>query len=200
MLIAAARIGDIAEVVAGYPFRGAVPVDQDGATRIVQMRDVQPPGVTWAGVARVAVADARPAYLLRADDVLFVPRGDSFYAGLVDAGVEAQPTICAPQLFRLRVRDDDVMPAFMVWQLNQRPFQKLLAERAGGTSQRIVRKADLQDIYMPLPPLEAQRRIVDFSALAERERAKLSRLVELRAAEQANLAQHLYDTTDWPLA
>jgi len=190
----------VAAVATGYPFRGAVPIDPNGACRVVQMRDVEPNGLRWAGVARVSLADPRPDYWLQPGDVLFVPRGDSLYAGLVDAGVEDCPTISAPQLFRLRVHDEGLLPAFMVWQLNQRPFQKQLAERAGGTAQRLVRKADLQGLYVPLPPLDIQRQIVAFSALAECERAKLERLAELRTAEQAALAQRLYDTADWPIA
>ena len=48
---------DLAEVRAGHPFRGSVPVVNDGNAQVIQMRDIAHDGsVSWGTLARTRIA------------------------------------------------------------------------------------------------------------------------------------------------
>lgn len=189
----AAKLGSEVSVAAGYPFRGAIPADPAGKVRVLQMRDIGHGAVDWSAVARVKLDEVARAQLLLPGDVLFVPRGGSFHAAAVDDRVSQAPTVAAPQLFRLRIRSQDVLvPEYLAWILNQPALQRDLAGVAGGTAKLLVRRTDVEDLLLPLPDRRHQRRLVALQALADREREVFARLLELRAAELSQLSADLY--------
>ena len=71
----------LAEVRAGHPFRGSVPLVEGGNTQVIQMRDVSPDGtVAWASLARTDIPTGKSPDWLRDGDILFVARGARYYA------------------------------------------------------------------------------------------------------------------------
>lgn len=200
MTIVAARLDDLVEVTAGYPFRGAVPNHPNGLVHVVQMRDLSADGVTWASTARADLGDVRNDYWLQPGDVLFVTRGEHCYARVLDEQVGDRAAVCGPHLLRLRVSaPEELHPEFLAWQLNQRPLQTQLDKVATGTAQRLIRKTDLQQLWIPLPSMLEQQRAIALQSAADRERTGLMRLVELRAAELAGVAEDFFVRADWPL-
>lgn len=197
MSIVATRLVNLVQMMAGYPFRGAVPNDPDGPVRVVQMRDLSACGVNWATTARASLGDVRNDYRLQPGDLLLVSRGERFHASLVDEQVAAGVAVCGPHLFRLRVTaPESLRPGFLAWQLNQPRLQLELDKVASGTAQRLIRKADLQELRIPLPSMAEQWHVLALQAAADRERVVLTRLVDLRAAELAAVAEDFYTRTD----
>lgn len=52
------------------------------------------------------------------------------------------------------------MPAFLVWQLNQRPLQKYFDSAAEGSLTKSIRRSILEQAEITVPPLETQHKIL----------------------------------------
>lgn len=189
-----ARLLTIAEVVAlqaGYPFRGAIEEAPDGDVLAVQMKDVDPEsGVSWGGAIRTTLGGRKQPDWLSAGDLLFVAKGARFYAVCIDE----PPTlaVCAPAFFHLRVNTPaTVDPAFLAWQINQPPFQRLLQQAAEGSGQLSIRRPVLEALPLHIPAMSQQRAIATLASLARRERQALAQLIRNRERQLNALAEGL---------
>ena len=187
-------LADIAHLQAGYPFRGAIKEAHDGDVLVVQMKDVDPEaGVDWTGVIRTSLGGRKHPDWLRAGDVLFVAKGARFYAVCVDEPPAL--AVCAPAFFHLRVKAPAVDPAFLVWQINQAPFQRQLQQAAEGSGQLSIRRPVLEALSLHIPTMRQQRGIAALAQLARRERQALHRLIRNRELQLHAIAEGLGQST-----
>lgn len=185
------ELNDLATVRSGYPFRGALePVLADGVP-VVQIKDIDSDsGVEWGGVLKAELPGRKEPDWLEKGDVLFVPRGQRFFAASV--GHPPSPAVCGPHLMQIRIRPGaGLVPEFLAWQINQPPVQKRLRIAAEGSNQLSIRVAEIEALNLALPPVQHQLRIVAAAATAARERQVLSRLILNREQEFAALAAEL---------
>lgn len=184
-------IGEVAELQAGYPFRGAIEEVPGGDVQVVQMKDVHPDdGVAWAGVLHTTLPGRRRPEWLREGDVLFVAKGARFYAALVET--PPAQTVCSPAFFRIRVSEPAALDAaFLAWQINQPPFQRRLQQAAEGSGQLSIRRPVLEALTLSLPALARQRSVVALADLARRERRALQHLIHNRERQLHALAEGL---------
>lgn len=184
---------DLAEVRAGHPFRGSVPVVADGNARVIQMRDVALDGaVAWDALVRTRVVRHNSARLpdwLHSGDVLFAARGARNYA--VCLADVPSGTVCAQYYFVIRMRTDHLLPEFLAWTINRAPSQRYLTRLAEGSDQLSIRRAVLEDMPVAVPDLPQQRRLVNLGVAAARERHAFDALVRNRDRELDALAQRL---------
>ena len=66
---------DIAEIRAGYPFRGAVPDMPDGLCQVIQPKDVFGGGIIDEVALRFTPERLKPDYLLKNGQILLSSRG-----------------------------------------------------------------------------------------------------------------------------
>jgi hypothetical protein len=187
------RLCEVADLRAGYPFRGAIDPIPGGSVGVVQMSDIDPArGVDWSGVLRTELSGRKPPEWLAQDELLFVPRGNRFYAVCLDA--PPLRSVCSPHLFHLRVRPSvRLLPAFLAWQLNQSPLQRHLHAAAEGSSQVSIRRADLEALPISVPSLEDQQRVVSMALAAGRERSLLHALIRNREQQFEAMALSLLE-------
>lgn len=180
-----------AEVRAGYPLRGALVTAGSSGVPVIQMKDVDPAcGIRWDDAARVALTGRKEPDWLAAGDLLFVARGNRFFAA--DVGDPPEQAICSPHLFHLRVRSPgQVLPAFLAWQINQPPVQRQLMAAAEGSAQLSVRRAEIESLRIAVLPLDQQASVVALAQATRRERVLLMQLIENRERELAALANRL---------
>ena len=185
---------DCAEVRAGYPFRGAIDEVPDGGIRVVQMKDVDPTGtVQWAATIRTDIASRKAPDWLEPGDILFVSRGNRFYAVCLDPPPFA--AVCSPHFFHLKVRPAaGVLPRFLAWQLNQPPLQRKLQAAAEGSSQLSIRRPELEALPISVPSIDHQQRIVQLIDAARHERALLQALIRNREQHLEAIASGLSQT------
>ncbi len=176
---------------AGHPFRGTVDSVPAGGVLAIQMKDVDPEaGIDWAGATRTALGGRKQPDWLQAGDLLFVAKGARFYAVPVDA--PSGPAVCVPAFFHIRLRPGAaVAPAFLAWQINQAPFQRLLMQAAEGSGQLSIRRPVLEELPLAMPSLAQQMRVVALDAAARAERAALRGLIRNRERQLHALAEHL---------
>ena len=176
-----ARIADVAQITSGHPFRGRVPEVHDGEARVAQMKDVDNDGrLDWAGMVRTSLAGMRrkPDWL-REGDILFLARGSRNLAVYVEEPPD--DALASPHFFLIRVKKAvNVMPAFLAWQINQRPAQRYFGLAAEGTLQRHVRRTELERLPLVVPPLEVQQLAVDLDRCARAEVMAYEKLIENR--------------------
>jgi hypothetical protein len=184
MLDTACFLGERVQVRAGFPFRGSVDALGPGKVAVVQMRNVEEGAVDWAALARVALPTKRAPDLLGRDDVIFATRGRRNFA-LVLEDVPG-PAVCSPHFFVLRPREPQkLLPAFLAWQVNQRPAQDYLQQAATGSHILNITRAAIENLPLSIPPVEVQRAIVELADAARHER-------DLFNALQANRQDQLH--------
>lgn len=182
----------LVDVQAGHPFRGSVPVIEDGNAYALQMRDLAPNGeVAWDNLVRTQVSEAKAVQWLEPGDVLFVARGARNYA--VCLREVPRPTVCAPHFFLLRIKSTKVLPEFLAWQINRAPAQRYLASNAEGSDQPSIRRAVLEALPLAVPPLHRQHAIVDLAAAAVQEERQLQALIRNRQQQLDALALALFE-------
>lgn len=191
-------LGVLAEFRVGYPFRGAIALVAGGSVPVVQMKDVSAMGaMDWGAVVRTELTGRREPDWLVSGDVLFVARGNHYYA----AALEAVPnrSVCGPHLYHLRLKHGSaVLPEFLAWQINQPPIQRLLRQAAEGTNQLSIRRAELEALPISVPSLAVQEKIVRLAEAAARERVLLDQLILNRERQLNALAFSLADAAGRP--
>lgn len=185
------KLGSVAGVRSGYPFRGSIDESVDGNVLAVQMKDVDVElGVGWAGVIRTSLANRKQPDWLKVGDVLFVSKGARFYAVCIDEPPSL--AVCSPHFFRIQVAPNvPLLPTFLAWQMNQPPFQRQLQQAAEGSSQLSIRRPVLESLTLSMPSLPDQHRIVALTELARQERRALHQLIHNRERQLQALAEDL---------
>ena len=62
-----------------------------------------------------------------------------------------------------------VVPRYLAWAINRPASQHHFARVARGTGTRVVLRGGIESLRIALPGMRAQRRVVEFDRLAERE-------------------------------
>ena len=185
------KLGNLAHIRAGHPFRGAVEAVPEGAVAVVQMKDILPGGgVDWSSALRTELVGRKEPDWLSGGDLLFVSRGSRYFAVCVDS--PPAPAVCGPHLFHLTVKARELLrPDFLAWVVGQGPVQRQLQQAASGSLQLSVTRQALEALEIPLPPLATQRVLTDLAAAAARERAVLTALIQNRELQLEALASAL---------
>ncbi len=177
------KLGDLADVQMGYPFRSRLEHDPQGDVAVIQMKDIDDANLLRTDEAiRVQLPSGKTHHLLRAGDLLFRSRGRSNGAALVLEGI-GSAILSAPMLL---IRPHKVLPEYLCWYINAPASQAQLAAMSEGTSVRMISAESIKTLNVFLPSLATQQRIVYLAALAEEEQALLARIARLRK----NLANH----------
>jgi hypothetical protein len=174
------RIAEIAEVRAGYPFRGRVVADPGGNARVVQIRDLDDDGQIRLGQLVTVKAANLENYRFRPRDVLFLARGERRFAiPLPDQTGDA--LIAASYFFVIRP-GAEIDARYLVWVMNQPDFQEAMRVFVKGSSLPQITKTDLLDLPIDVPPLATQQRIVMAHRLMEKERRLMDQIWTKRSA------------------
>jgi len=182
------RLGELAEVQMGYPFRARLEHDPQGDVAVVQMKDIDDANLLHAEqVIRVALPKGKTHHLLRAGDLLFRSRGRSNGAAQVLEGI-GPAVLAAPMLL---IRPHGVLPAFLCWYINAPSTQAQLSALAEGTSVRMISAEALKALDVPMPSPDVQHRIAEAAALADHEQSLLARIASLRQRRSAHLLMKL---------
>lgn len=164
----------------GASFRSRIPASPSGNMRVIQMRDLGDDNLVHLDeAARIELSDPKSGYLVRAGDIIFRSRGQTYTAALLRENVS--DTIVAAPLFLVRANTNKVLPEYLLWWINQASSQSYLASAARGTALKMISKQVLEDLEVSLPSLEEQSRVVRIFSLSSDEQQLLEELKELRA-------------------
>ena len=161
----------------GYPFRSRLEHDATGAIAVVQMKDIDDASLLHVEDAvRVDLADVKEHHLIRPGDLVFRSRGRTNTVALVSADI-GPAVLAAPMLL---IRPIAVLPAYLRWYINLPATQAVLADQAEGTSVRMISKAALEALEVPVPSRRKQQLIVEVSEFAAAEQGLLEQIARER--------------------
>lgn len=174
------RLGDICQVQMGYPFRFKLErSDADNCISVIQMKDIGENGyLNIDDLVPVEMEDIKGKYRLQKNDIIFKSRGHLNNAAHVAYALKN--AVVASPLMVLKVADKGVLPAYLAWNINQPHAQRQIESMASGTSVRMISKADLEDLEIPIPPVTIQKQIIKIAELCQREQALLHELAVKR--------------------
>ena len=186
-----AGLKNFADVRAGYPFRGRVPEMPEEKTLVVQMRDVDASdGISWKYVVKTLLKGRKAPDWLQEGDILFIARGSRNFA----VCVENLPgrAVCSQYFFVIRIKNcAELLPAFLVWQINQFPAQNYFTMHAEGTDQPSIRRSVLEALPLVVPPLSRQQQLIVLDQAVRQERTLLEGLIRNRAQQMQQVALNL---------
>ncbi len=197
-----APLSQLAAIKSGYQFRARIEDDPTGNVAVIQVKDLgEDLRLRLDGLERAQIDRAEP-YLVRQGDVLFLARGARLRAAAIEDDLRG--TIANGFFFILRPVPL-VLPAFLAWSINARPFQEQLRPFVRGSHIPLVTRGDLEQIQIDVPPLETQRLIVALDEAQRREKylqqvleAKRAQLIEAvtQAAVKAEVYARAYTRND----
>ena len=122
------KLGQVASIRMGYPFRSRLEHDATGAIAVVQMKDIDDASLLHVEDAvRVDLPDFNEHHLIRRGDLVFRSRGRTNSVALVSADV-GPAVLAAPMLL---IRPIEVLPAYLLWYINLPAVQATLAAQEG---------------------------------------------------------------------
>lgn len=140
------------------------------------MKDLSENGkIDWATTTQVLVESKKESDWLTDDDILFSARSTRNIASLV----ESCPLniLAAPYFYIIRLNNKEVLPKFLVWQLNQGPLQKYFQRESEGSITKSIKKSSLEQAEIAIPPIEIQQKIISMVEIFEREKEICEKLI-----------------------
>ena len=171
------KLGQVASIRMGFPFRSRLEHEAGGAIAVVQMKDIDDANLLHVEDAvRVNLADLKEHHLIREGDLVFRSRGRTNSVALVAANV-GPAVLAAPMLL---IRPIEVLPAYLLWYINLPATQAALAAQSEGTSVRMISKTALEALELPVPSRRRQESIVEAANLAAVEQRLMQRIANER--------------------
>lgn len=190
------KLGELASVSAGYPFRGKIAEKAQTNIVAVQMRDVcNAYRINWLTCTETVPTGKREPDWLREGDILVAGRGNRYYATLVKDIPVNTAALAAPQFYVVRLSVKHLLPEFLFWQLNQVPCQHYLEKNSEGTSSKSIRASVLADVAITVPPLEKQQTVLKLNNTIQKQRKAAESLIRNGEQLLASIASGLASNT-----
>lgn len=161
---------------------------ESGELKLLRTTDITSGQIDWPRVPFCTELPPDPErYLVREGDILISRAGSVGVSHLVTS---AEPSVFASYLIRFRP-GPDVLPKYLAYFLKSPAYWKQIADNTAGIAIPNVNASKLQELRIPLAPLEEQRRIV---AELEKQFSRLDEAVANLKRVKAN-AQHFERAT-----
>ena len=162
----------VSSIVPGHPFRGAMPIAIGSGIKVVQMKDLSENSkIDWAATTQVQLESKKEPDWLTDGDILFAARSTRNIASLIE---NCPPNVlAAPYFYVIRLNNKNVLPKFLVWQLNQGPLQKYFQRESEGSITKSIKKSSLEEAEIAVPPIEIQQKIIKMAEIFDRGKGNL---------------------------
>jgi len=176
------KLKHAAGIYSGHLSRKTIQADENGFYKLLQGRDVIP-GVLECGernFIRFQPKLSARDVMLKDGDVLFMARGATNYAAILQNVPDY--VLASGSFFVIRVKSEKLEPGYLVWYLNQARARHYFTRNSGrGVHMPVVRRAVLEQLDMPIPPLSVQKTISELFWLSLKEERLTNRLIKKRA-------------------
>jgi hypothetical protein len=175
------KLKKIAKIQSGYINRGKIDSRDDGNCLLLQAKDVDADSLSYRTDALVRFMPSLSGkdWFLKPGDILFMARGSRNFSVLIDKLPDS--VLAAACFFVVRVSNSEILPEYLCWYLNQSPVEEYLKRLSGrGVHMPVVRRAVLEGIDIPLPPIEIQKQVAEMTMLLLKEQDLYKELAEKR--------------------
>jgi hypothetical protein len=175
------KLKKIAKIQSGFISRGKIDPRNDGTCLLLQAKDVAANHLSYRTDALVRFMPKLSGkdWFLKSGDILFMARGARNFSVLIDKLPES--VLAAACFFVVRISNSEILPEYLWWYLNQLPVEEYLKRFSGrGVHMPVIRRAVLESIDIPLPPIKTQTQVSNMTMLLQREQDLYKRLADKR--------------------
>ena len=175
------KLKKIANIQSGFISRGKIDPRDDGTCLLLQAKDVNAEQFSYHTDALVRFIPRLSGkdWFLKTGDILFMARGSRNFSVLIEKMPEN--VLAAACFFVVRISNSGILPEYLCWYLNQSPVEEYLKRFSGrGVHMPVVRRAVLESIEIPLPPMKTQKQLSDMNKLLHNEQELYKKLAEKR--------------------
>lgn len=176
------HVKDIAEVTAGYAFRGAIEPDDNGDIYVFQAKNVSTRTSFNDLSLLTKISHDIPEYAghLEKNDILLVARG--MKSGTFRATVFASNSdnvVASSSIHVIRVTSTKIMPEYLAYYLNSKRGQDALSQIVSGSYIGAIPRSELEKILIPVPSIQKQHLLVDLHLNVRKQQQLMERKMEL---------------------
>lgn len=175
------KLRKIAKIQSGYISRGKIEPHDDGSHLLIQARDVDADRLSYRTdkIIRFSPDLSHKDWVLKQDDLLFMARGARNYSILLKKIPDQ--VLAAACFFIIRLSSKEVLPDYLFWYLNQAPVDRYVRRHSGrGVHMPVVRRSVLENLDIPLPNMEIQKKVAELEALRKEQEDLTNQLIEKR--------------------
>jgi hypothetical protein len=169
----------LTKIQSGYINRGKIYPSDDGTCLLLQAKDVDADRLSYrtAALVRFMPRLSGKDWFLKPGDILFMARGARNFSVLIDKLPGS--VLAAACFFVVRISSSEILPEYLWWYLNQSPVEEYLKRFSGrGVHMPVVRRAVLESIDIPLPPIKTQKQVSEINKLMQKEQELYKKLAE----------------------
>jgi len=169
----------VASVQGGYQAKRNVKDKSGGTHRLIQGRDFDSFHNLQEHSLKLFFPQRKPElYIVNKGDVLFQSRGTQNIAYCIEE--DLKDTLAAGSFYIIRIKNENLIPHYLAWWLNQKSAQTYFRTQASGTIMSFVPITVLANYKIPIPPLATQKRIKEVFSLWKKEQMLINKINERR--------------------
>ncbi|MCU0652891.1 MAG: restriction endonuclease subunit S [Candidatus Pacebacteria bacterium] len=186
------KLEQIANIISGYTFRGALENNSDGNVFVLQAKNIIA-GQKLNGnqnLSRILFEKARGQFFLQNNDIVIVSRGSGI--GSFRAAVFQDLTtniVVASSVYIIRAISDKVLPDYVSVFINSSEGQKRIMETATGSHIKALLRSEIVKINIPLPEVDKQRIIVKLAKNLKQQEEICYRKIQIKK----NIANSIFE-------
>ncbi len=170
----------VASIQVGYQAKTRIKERARGTHRLIQSKDFDSFHRLRSENLTTFFPERKPeTYSVRRGDVLFQARGVVHFAYCIED--DLKDTLAAGSFYILRTKNENLLPQYLAWWLNQSKAQAYFQSQARGAGMSFISKSTLSRLQVQIPPLSVQKKVVKMLTLAKHEQFLLDRLSSLRS-------------------
>ncbi|MFC1595819.1 restriction endonuclease subunit S [Candidatus Margulisiibacteriota bacterium] len=162
-------ITDIANITTGYHFRKSITNDTASKYYVLQAKNINDYyEIDYTGLEKTSITTNNiDKYLLKKKDVIMLAKGVNYYSALINK--DLKNFVPTSNLLVIRAKNNNIMPEYLWWYLNHPNTQNTLKQMSQGVAVRHISKSAMEELEIPIPDIETQKRIVILHMLSKRE-------------------------------
>jgi hypothetical protein len=175
------KLKKIANIQSGFISRGKIDPRDDGTCLLLQAKDIDADHLSYRTDALVRFMPRLSGKdrFLKPGDILFMARGARNFSVMINELPDS--VLAAACFFVVRTANSEILPDYLCWYLNQSPVAEYLKRFSGrGVHMPVVRRAVLESIDIPLPPIKIQKQVSAMNKLLVKEQDLYKKLAEKR--------------------
>lgn len=152
------ELNTIVEVIAGYTFRTALKNKEKSSLFVLQAKNIS--DNSCVDEDALEEIDFEPFWskaIVKKGDIVISAKG-SFRAGVIAVG--SKNIIATSSVYILRPKNDTILPEYLAIFLNTSLGQKQIIQKATGAMISTILRKDLEHIYINIPDIETQKKII----------------------------------------
>ena len=166
--------------------------ESQGTHRLLRITDIQDGKVNWKYVPFTTIDNAE-TYLLRKDDIVFARTGATVGKSFLITELPFE-SVYASYLIRIRLFDC-ISPSYLYQFFNSHCYWEQITDKSVGVGQPNCNGTSLKELFIPLPSLNEQKRIVpaansllNYASVIESEKDSLQGMLNLAKSKILDLA------------